>query len=123
MTQRFRPTRFPAPTADTEAGPEFHYAAGELLLTFTDYMMTPVRIRFRDVVGLRWSEEDDSGYSLRDDDVYEVHSSFWIESLQGLGVIPPGEHGYRHLKIGFNELGSFLEVVFKGETQLDRPSC
>lgn len=119
MTQQFNQTIFPAPTADTEAGPEFHYSDGELLLSFRDYRNNDVRIRFRNVLGIRWTEDDGSGHGLRDDKVYEVRDSDWIRKLQDLGAIPSANHGYRHLKIGFNELGSFLDVVFKGNEQME----
>lgn len=119
MTQKFIKTNFPASTVDTEAEPEFHYSGGELVLRFKDYLRNDVQIRFPNVIGIKWTEEDDSGQNLRDDYVYEVHDSDWIKNYQTLGVITENDHEYRHLKIGFNVVGSFLEVIFKGCEQLE----
>ena len=119
MTQKFIKTNLPASTVDTEAEPEFIYSGGTLVLRFKDYLRNDVQIRFPNVIGIKWSEEDDSGQDLRDDYVYVVHDSDWIKSYQTLGVITENDLEYRHLKIGFNVVGSFLEVVFKGCEQLE----
>ena len=119
MAQKFVLTDFPAPAVNAREGIHFRYADRNLLVGFRDAMNNGVHIRFNDVLGIRWSQDEQSRTKLRDDKVYEVHDSKWIRQIKRAGTISKGLNEYRHLKIGFNESGSFLEVVFKGRAKME----
>ncbi|MCF6439517.1 hypothetical protein L1077_08765 [Pseudoalteromonas luteoviolacea] len=77
-------------------------------------MNEDVQLNFFDVPHFKFLSSDEGIVSgLSDDRVYEVKNSELIASLIKCGEIAAGEK-YKHWFVGFNEIGSFIEVVFSG---------
>ena len=110
-----KPLAFPS-VADTEAGPELRWVSGDLFVEFHDYRNEPQRVQFIDVPQfelLDESELDSTVFAY--DGAIEVNGSTLIRRLVEIGSIRDAESEvYRHLVIGFNEIGAFLVVICRG---------
>ena len=105
-----KPLAFPS-VADTEAGPEIRWASGDLTVEFRDWQGVAHSARFIDVPHfelLGEGELDSAMFAC--DGAVEVSESPLIGQLAGPGAISDA-NDYRHLVIGFNEIGSFLVVI------------
>jgi hypothetical protein len=101
-------------TADTEVNPKLEWEGFDLTINFTDYTNTQVRLKFFDVPHFKVLSSDEPEVAATSDDgVYEVVDSELIKSLIKCGEINEAEE-YRHWLVGFNEIGSIIEVVFRG---------
>ncbi|WP_035601253.1 hypothetical protein [Haloferula sp. BvORR071] len=98
------------PVADTEAGPVIRWESGDLIVEFRDYKTEEHHVQFVDVPHFALLGEGEmDGSKFAYDSSMEVINSPLIASLVKHGAIFSND--YRHLVIGFNEIGSFLEVV------------
>jgi hypothetical protein len=103
--------QFPLSTADAEGTARLCFADGQLELQLRDYKGVERKVSFGGVVGFRWSlETTGMRHGVRDDGVYEVVNSGWIEGVRTAGMVRP-EQRLRHLVVGFNEESASLEVV------------
>ncbi len=107
-----RPLVFPS-VADTEAGPELQWALGDLFVRFRDWKDEPHEVQFIDVPHFEFLGEGELDTAVfACDGALEVIDSPLIARLVNVGEICEAEaDAYRHLVIGFNEIGSFLVVV------------
>jgi hypothetical protein len=64
--------------ADAEY-PSLHLQAGILLVEFRDWQERNVRVRFSNAAGVKWQELDVAGPDVRDDSVYEILGSLWLD--------------------------------------------
>jgi hypothetical protein len=114
MAERVLPIRFPLSTADAEGPASLRFQNGELLLALRDWESKECMVEFTDVVGFRWTLEGaHERLGLRDDEIYEIQDSDWIRGLVEVGSIESAD-AVRHVLIGFNEEGAWLEVVCGG---------
>jgi len=67
-------------TADAEY-PDFALSNGVLRVEFTDWREQRVVVEFAEVAGVRWQEAGPHGPEERDDSVYEIMDSDWLEEL------------------------------------------
>jgi hypothetical protein len=111
VLEELKSVQFPLSTADAEGTARLRFADGQLVLELRDHKGVERKVLFAGVVGFKWSLETTGGrQGARDDCVYEVANSGWIEGIRGAGMVRP-ERRLRHFVIGFNEESSFLEVV------------
>lgn len=100
-------------TADIEKGPQVIWEEFGLRITFNDYLNQPVALLFNEVPHFKLLSSDEPRLSsLQDDSVFEVLSSELIESLTACGELD-AETDFKHWLIGFNEIGTFVEVIFQ----------
>jgi len=101
-------------TADAESNPRIVWEDFELAIYYSDYTNTSVCLKFSDVSHFKMlGSEESSVTGTSDDGVYEVINSDLISSLIECGEIEASEN-YKHWLVGFNEIGSIIEVVFSG---------
>lgn len=101
-------------TADTESNPRIEWEDFNLAIYFSDYTNTPVRLKFFDVPHFKALSSDEPRVAkIGDDGVYEVSNSELVDTLIKCGEIYESEN-YKHWLVGFNEIGTFVEVVFRG---------
>lgn len=112
-TATTKPFSFPFPVADTESGPVIEWDSHALNLRFTDYLSNRCEVVFRDVSHFEFLVEDELDSRIYQyDGAVEVVDSPVIAKLIEIGDIPAGEaEHFRHLVIGFNEIGAYLVVV------------
>ena len=104
-------TSFPFPIADTESGPDILYTDYEVELKFTDYTKIPRKILFHEVPFFAFKSTDADSRELLDDRTYIIKNSSIIKNLMETNEISnPSE--FTHQIICFNEVGSFLEIVY-----------
>lgn len=104
---------FPFSVADTSAGPAIKWDNDQLTVEFSDYQEGACRVSFDEVPHFEWltdGELDPCAFPY--DGVVEVIDSPLIDQMVKSGGIAEGWKGeYRHLVIGFNEVGSYLVIV------------
>ncbi|BBN82250.1 hypothetical protein PA25_22350 [Pseudoalteromonas sp. A25] len=104
-------------TADCKEQPTVEWSNFDLSVRFKNWMNEDVQLNFFDVPHFKFLSSDESTVSnLSDDQVYEVQSSDLLENLIQCDEIA-AEEGFKHWFIGFNEIGSFIEVVFRSFTE------
>ena len=109
---KIEPLSSNAPTGYTISGPVIRWDQFNLFIEFEDYMQVEWQLEFKEVDNFKLFSSDDPYVSdITDDGIYEVLDSPLLASLIACGEIDEGE-GYKHWLIGFNEIGSFIEVVF-----------
>ncbi len=113
MATRTKSFPFPFPVADTEAGPILNWDSQILTLNFTDYQNVARAVRFLEVSHFELLVEDELDCTIYQyDGAVEVLDSPLIARLVEIGEISQGDSAsFKHLVIGFNEVGSFLVVV------------
>ena len=113
MAIRTKPYSFPFPVADTEAGPTLNWDSQILTVAFTDYHSIARTVRFCEVSHFELVVEDELDCTIYQyDGAVEVIDSPLIARLIDIGEIPSDDSGsFKHLVIGFNEVGAFLVVV------------
>ncbi len=92
-------------TADAE-DVAVQFTKGDLVLTYVDWQERPRRKEFVGVLAFRWQEFDEEG--IRDDVVYEVVNSDWLERQCELQAVRSSDHV--HYKLCFNACGT-LDVL------------
>ena len=103
-----------ASTADTESRPQIAWKDYDLTIEFNDYTNNLVIFKFFDVPFFKFlSSEEPSVSSLSDDCIHEVQNSELLSLLKSCGEIEPDED-FKHWLVGFNEIGSFVEIIFRG---------
>ncbi|MGP1722021.1 hypothetical protein [Shewanella frigidimarina] len=101
-------------TADCEEQPKIEWNNFDLSINFKNWNNQEVVLKFFDVPHFKMISSDEIAVTdLSDDSIYEVKNSDLIESLVKCGEIT-SEEQFQHWFIGFNEIGSFVEVVFRG---------
>ncbi|MBA6251958.1 hypothetical protein [Colwellia sp. MB3u-55] len=101
-------------TADCEEHPKIEWNAFDLNIQYKNWSNENVTLKFFDVPHFKFVSSDESIVStLSDNLVYEVKNSDLVASLIKCGEINDNEQ-FKHWFIGFNGIGSFVEVVFKG---------
>ncbi len=104
--------------SDVESGPDITWNNFQLKLEFRDYSNIACELIFTEVSHFKLlSSAEPSVSGLSDDGAYEIVDSKLIASLKACGEIDPDEE-CKHWLVGFNEVGSFVEVVFKSFTEL-----
>lgn len=104
---------WPAGTADAESPAQFRFGRETLNLHYVDMDGVAHEVEFRGIAGFRWTREGVSMFEgLRDDFVYDVVESDWIRELRAAHPHLEATE-LRHMIIGFNEEGSWLEIVFE----------
>ncbi|MFC7339631.1 hypothetical protein ACFQY0_20750 [Haloferula chungangensis] len=113
MATRTKSFPFPFPVADTEAGPVLNWDSQTLSLNFTDYQNIARTVRFVEVSHFELLVEDELDCTIYHyDGAVEVLDSPLIAKLVEIGEINQGDSvSFKHLVIGFNEVGAFLVVV------------
>ncbi|MEO0474892.1 MAG: hypothetical protein AAF085_02820 [Planctomycetota bacterium] len=114
-TKRFS---LPFPVADTEAGPCIVWDSFTLKASFTDYCGKLREFCFSELSHFEFVSEDELDSNLYQyDGAVEVLNSQIISRLIEIGEIPETDRqDYHHVVVGFNEIGSYLVVVFKSFT-------
>ena len=112
-TATTKPFVFPFPVADTESGPVVQWDSYSLTLQFTDYQANQCEVVFRDVSHFEFLVEDELDSTIYQyDGAVEVIDSPVIARLVEIGDISSDEaESFRHLVIGFNEIGAYLAVI------------
>ena len=107
---------FPFPVADTLEGPTITWDSFSLLLKFTDYQSQQCVVHFEDVSHYEFLVEDElDSKSYQYDGAVEVINSTLIERLVEIGEVDRSDSAhFRHIVIGFNEIGAYLVVVCRG---------
>lgn len=111
---RTKPYSFPYSVIDLEKGPVISWATFTLSLSFIDFLGENREIEFHDVTHFELVSEDefDSRF-FRNDEIVEVIDSPIIAKLIDIGEIHKDDaFAFRHIVIGFNEIGSYLVVIF-----------
>gem|GEM_PF-4562655 len=81
-----------------------------MLLKLCDWAFHERAVEFESVVRFRWSLRLANEHpGLRDDQVYEIEDSEWVRGLTQARSVQTAD-GLRHLLVGFNEEGAWLEV-------------
>ena len=100
-------------TADSEEQPKIEWEQFDLLIKYKNWQNEIVTLKFFDVPHFKLLSSDESIVShLSDDRVYDVRNSELLNRLIECGEITQNEQ-YKHWLVGFNEIGSFVEVIFK----------
>jgi hypothetical protein len=92
-------------TADAERV-EMRFVGDVLKLDFVDHLARPTGVTFHAVLGFRWQEFDEQ--DVRDDTVYEVLESQWLERQAKLHGVLASDHA--HYALCFNACGT-LDVL------------
>ena len=95
-------------TADAENA-RFHYKSGDFVFEYQDWQEKPVKIVFRDVLGVRWQEAEPASDQFRNDSTYPIEDSSWLHEHVEQKMTDQGVD-YKHLKLCFNALG-VLDVL------------
>jgi hypothetical protein len=105
---------FPYSVADTESGPAVNWQDYLLTLSFTTWRNQQVSLAFHDAHHFAFfPETEENAKHYQYDGVVEVVDSQIIKQLLSTCEITPEEASeLKHIVIGFNELGSYLSVVF-----------
>lgn len=100
-------------TADCEEQPAVEWRNFVLNVRFKNWMNEDVQLNFFDVPHFKFISSEESIVSdLSDDRVYQVLNSELLENLIKCGEIT-AEEQFKHWFIGFNAIGSFIEVIFR----------
>ena len=115
ITPKTKPFAFPFPVADTDSGPVVQWKDHSLHLQFTDYLTNQCEVIFDDVSHFEFLVEDELDPSVYDyDGVVEMIDSPVIARLIEIGDISSQDaKNFHHIIIGFNEIGSYLVVIFR----------
>ncbi len=97
-------------TADAENVELFFFDGTSLLLKFMDWQGQAFRVEFSEVIGFSWNEEELEHKQMKDDCVYEVINSSFLEKHKIIGNIYNSAY-HKHYKICFNTCG-ILDVAF-----------
>ena len=97
--------------------PSFTLNSGILLLEFIDWQARSVRVRFLNAAGVKWQELYSRGPEKRDDGVYEIDASSWIEEYLSSYARTPDDH-LRHFRLCFNASG-VLDILAESMTLED----
>jgi len=101
-------------TADCEEHPKVEWNNFDLSIQYKNWSNENVTLKFFDVPHFKMVSSDENVVStLSDDRVYEVQNSELVANLIKCGEITNNEQ-FKHWFVGFNDIGSFIEVVFKG---------
>jgi hypothetical protein len=108
-----KPVSFPFSVADTSAGPVIKWENDRLTVEFSDYLETACQVCFDEVPHFEWLTDGELDPGIFPyDGVVEVIESPLIDRMVKSGGIAEGWRGeYRHLVIGFNEVGAYLVIV------------
>lgn len=111
---RTRRYSFPFPVADTEEGPTLVWRDFELVLQFRCYLGDEHTVTFKEVLHFELvSESELDARVFPIDGVVELLDSEIKSKLAATGEILASKvNKFRHIVIGFNEVGSYLIVVF-----------
>ena len=104
-------------TADAEF-PAVTFEKGSLLVQYTDWQESRVRISFDDVVAFEWIEAESLIEGERFDSPAEMLKSAWVAELAGKSA-DLEEVPLRHVNLNFNENGK-LSVLFSGRIHTSR---
>jgi hypothetical protein len=105
---------FSVADADT---PEVRFAAGDLVLVFTDWRERTIEHRFVDALAFRWGTRP-SHPTPRDDSAFEVLASEWLDAeLRQEGGLAAEDHA--HYILCFNATRA-LEVICRRTTKQGR---
>jgi hypothetical protein len=108
-----KPVSFPFPVADTSTGPVIQWKNDRLTVEFSDHEDAACLVSFHEVPHFEWltdGELDPGVFPY--DGVVEVIESPLIDRMVKSGGIAGGwKDEYRHLVIGFNEVGAYLVIV------------
>ena len=115
MAVKTKSFAFPCPVADTESGPIITWEEYNLKLEFVTYQNQSCVIIFEEVSHFQFVSEDElSSKTYQYDGAVEVVESEVIAKLISVGEIDKTEaNDFKHIVIGFNEIGSYVIVVFK----------
>jgi hypothetical protein len=102
---KFKQVDLGVQTADAERV-EMRFVGDVLTLHFLDWKEEPRGVTFERVLGFRWQEFDEQ--DVRDDSVYEVLDSAWLERQAALHGVTPRDHA--HYALCFNACGT-LDVL------------
>jgi hypothetical protein len=94
--------------ADAEY-PDFALCNGTLSLKFIDWQKHRIEVEFSNVAGIRWQELDSDGPEERNDEVFEIIDSSWVDRYIA-EMARTKEDNLRHFKLFFNACG-VLEVL------------
>lgn len=109
----FVPINLKSSTADSKASPKIEWNNFDLKIEYKNWRDQLFVLNFFDVPHLKMLSSDEIEVSaLSDDLVYEVKNSGLLANLIKCGEIKADEK-FNHWLVGFNEIGSFVEVVFK----------
>jgi len=101
-------------TADCEENPKIEWNIFDLSIRYENWNNESVTLKFFDVPHFKMVSSDELTVStLSDDCIYEVKNSELIASLIKCCEITKEEE-FEHWFVGFNEIGSFIEIVFRG---------
>jgi hypothetical protein len=105
----------PVSVADTEAGPDINWSRYHLSVSFTTYQNVRVSLEFDDVPHFEFrSDVEIDPAVFHDDGAVEILNSPIIKKLVEVGEFSVEESSeYKHIAIGFNEIGSNVSIVFK----------
>ncbi|MCX7554759.1 hypothetical protein OS175_12830 [Marinicella sp. S1101] len=111
-----RSFRLPFSVADTEEGPIIKWDKYSLLVQFKSFENRACEIVFSEVSHFEFLVEDELDSKIfQYDGAIEIIDSQTINNLVSIGEISKEEiSSFHHVVIGFNEIGSYLSVVFKG---------
>ena len=114
-TYKTKPFGLPFPVADTECGPVLKWERECLTVSFTTLMKDPVELIFEDVPHFEWVAEGVlDPRSHPDDGAVRVVDSPLIKRFVEIGTLTRKEAAHcTHAVIGFNELGTYLVIVFR----------
>jgi hypothetical protein len=82
--------------ADAEY-PTINLRDGTLILGFIDWHENAIEVKFANVAGVMWQETDSAGPENRDDSVFEIIGSSWLNEylIQGARTLNDSLHHYR----------------------------
>ena len=106
----------PFSVADAEEGPIIKWEKYSLLIQFKSFENRTCEIAFFEVSHFEFLVEDELDSKIfQYDGAVEILDSQTTNNLVSIGEISKEEaSSFRHVVIGFNEIGSYLSVVFKG---------
>ena len=94
--------------ADAEY-PKFAFRDGFVILEFVDWRGREVRVRFSNAAGVKWQELDSRGPEDRDDSVYEIVDSSWLDEYLASDARTLAD-ALKHFRLCFNACG-VLDVL------------
>ena len=116
-----KPFSLPVPVADTEEGPVINWERYNLTISFTTYLHTKAKLTFKEVVHFKLLSEDELDAKVYQyDGAVEFPKSSVLDKLIEVGEIPQNESSeYKHIAIGFNEIGSNISIIFKSMSYVE----
>lgn len=100
-------------TADAE-NPKFEYDDRILILEFTNWFEKKIKVKFYEVVAVKWQEADSKGPEDRNDRSYEILNSNWLNEHLAQKMME-AEENHKHFKLCFNACGVFEVIAIKME--------